>query len=68
MTMMHYVAVNKELPLGVHGSKISSKNKGQVIKAIKCKSAKAPEGVIPLEQIIDLPELKEDEVVVYDTL
>lgn len=70
MSMMHYIAANRELPLGESGGKKlrdvdESRHK---VKAIRFQRMEQPEGSVPLDQIIDLSDIKEEETVVYETL
>jgi replication fork clamp-binding protein CrfC len=66
MSIMHFLAANKEMPLGSFGEKrIKSATKDK--KAIQLKNVELPEGYIPLEQVIDLSDIKEEEIEVYST-
>lgn len=69
MSFMYHIASNKELPLGSFGGKKSYKleNAKKETKAFKILSADLPKSAVPLEQIIDLSHIKEDEIEVYDT-
>jgi len=66
LSMMYYLAASKELPLGSFGEK-KIKDAGKEVKAMKFANVQLPEGYIPLEQVIDLSHIKEDEVVVFAT-
>jgi len=66
MSIMHFLAANKEMPLGSFGEK-SIKNATKDKKAIQFKNVELPEGYIPLEQVIDLSDIKEEEIEVYST-
>lgn len=70
MSMFHYIGSNRELPLGERGRIKSSddRSSGKSTKAIRFRSAILPEGSTPLEQIIDLSHIKEDEIEVYDSM
>lgn len=70
MSMTHYIASTKKLPLGEFGSskaKICDIN--EKVKAIKFTSVQLPEDYVPLENIIDLTELdiKKNEIEIYET-
>lgn len=65
MSLLHYLAANKLLPTGEFGSiKIKDANNPKAIVFLK---AEQLEGTTPLNQIIDMPELQEDEIVVYES-
>ncbi|HBV97979.1 MAG: hypothetical protein JL50_01285 [Peptococcaceae bacterium BICA1-7] len=69
MSIMHYIAASKELPLGDYGKKKSKEtNIEKIKKAIRIKSAEIPKDSVPLEQIMDLSFIKEDEIEVYDSI
>lgn len=70
MSLFHYIGSSKELPLGERGRRKSSadKSSGKLTKAIRFRSAHLPEGAIPLEQIVDLSHIQEDEIEVYDSM
>lgn len=69
MSIMHYIAAGSALPMGESGGKkLREVNRSEKkVKAIRFISEKLPEGAVPLEQIIDLSDIKEDETEVYAT-
>ncbi len=66
MSRVHYIAASKELPTGNFGGR-KPKNIQTHPKAVRFKSASLPEGTIPLDQIIDLSFIKEDEIEEYES-
>jgi hypothetical protein len=70
MSLLHYIGANKKLPLGERGSKkINTGHESETKRsAIKIKNANLPQGMIPLEQIIDLSHIKPDEIEGYETM
>lgn len=70
MSLFHYIGANKKLPLGERGSKkinycCDSDGKRT---AINIRSSNLPEGMIPLDQIIDLSHIKLNEIEEYETM
>lgn len=70
MTLFHYIGSPVELPLGERGSRSSFKTYSELLNdpVFQAKREKARmQGTIPLEDIIDLSHLKDEEVQVFDT-
>lgn len=66
MSRVHYIAASKELPTGNFGGR-KLKNIEKHPKAVRFKTASLPKGSIPLDQIIDLSFIKEDEIEEYES-
>jgi len=66
LSMMYYLAASKELPLGGFGEK-KMKDACKEVKAMRFTNVQLSGGNIPLEQVIDLSHIKEDEVVFFGT-
>lgn len=65
MSMFHYIAASRELPTGSFGGR--KPKAGEPPKVIRFNAVMLPKGSVPLEQIIDLSDVKDDEIKVYET-
>jgi hypothetical protein len=70
MSIFHYIGANKKLPLGERGSKKIDRGCGVDSKkvAISINSSNTPEGIIPLEQIVNIPDINFNEIEEYETM
>lgn len=70
MSLYHYMASAKPLPLGARGGKksLDDVSGDKPPKAFRFKAYELQEGMTPIDQIMDLSHIQDDEIEVYDTM
>ena len=70
MSIYHYIGANKKLPLGERGRKKIDSSHGEDNQktVIRIENYTLPEGSIPLEQIIKMPNINSNEIEEYETM
>lgn len=66
MSIFHYIAASKELPLGSFGRRKSIRDKKKTMIR-SAPTMELPKKGIPHEKFMDLQGIREEEIVVYDT-
>jgi hypothetical protein len=70
MSQFHYIGSPVELPLGERGSVLSSKKHSEVLASPEYQAKREElrlQGMTPLEDIVDLSHLRDEDCLVYDT-
>ena len=70
MSRFHYIGSATELPLGERGSVLSSKTYNEVKNSpeyLRQREALRDQGMIPLDDIVDLSHLRDEDCLVYDS-
>lgn len=70
MSRFHYIGSSTELPLGERGSVLSTKTYNEVKNSTEYKKQREDlrlQGIIPLEDIVDLSHLRAEDHLVYDS-